>query len=347
MLSAHELYLFKTLTELNAVSGNEKQVRDYLKNVYTNLGYELITSDLGVVIAHKKSRKANAPKVYIDGHMDEVGFIVGNLLDDGTVKLIPIGGLSIKDVLDTSYRLTTSTGKEYIGFIKNKDDENITIDDLILEIGFMSKKELLDNDVNFGDMVTFVSDFVDEGDDLYSGKCIDNRYGIVLGLEVLEYFKDKELPFDLYVGGSLQEEVGLRSAKSIVNLLKPDLVIVLDCSRAKDEPSELGHIGEGLLIRFYDRVMIANKALLDLQINAAKKRNVPYQYFTTLGGTNAGSFHVEGSGTFTLNHCICAKSIHTPRAYMRGIDYVAARESLLEILENFDEKTLEMLRKSF
>ena len=335
----HEFELFKELTELDGIASRENQIRNYLKKKYQSLGLEIVNDNLGGCFAYKKSKNKDAFKVMIDAHMDEVGFIVSNFKDDGKLELIPIGYIEAKDANNVKAKLLNQNGETFIGDLISNEEE------MLLDLGFKSKEEALSKNINFNDMVTFINEF-HQGEDKnrYFGKAIDDRYGLVLGIEVLESLINKDLPFDLYVGGSVQEEVGLRGAGPIVNLIKPDLVIALDCSRAVLDNHKLGHIGEGVLLRFYDRSMVAFPELIALQKEACEKSNSKYQYFTTGGATNAGKIHLELNGILTLTHCICAINIHTSNTEMDSRDYQAAKSSLLYLLENLDKNTLEMLR---
>lgn len=343
-LTSLEFSQLKELTELHGVASFEDEIRDYLRKEYLAMGYELVYDNLGSIFAYKKSKVKNAPKVMIDGHMDEVGFVVSSINSDGTIGIIPIGGISESDAINATYRLKTRDGKTFIGTILNR--EVSSFDEFAIDFGFMNENEAKENGVNYFDMVTFVTEFKEIDEDLYTCKAIDNRYSLSLGLDILHHFKDIDLPFDLYVGGSVQEEVGLRGAPCILNVIKPDLAIVLDCSRAVTNPKGLGHIGEGVLLRFFDPSMVAFKELIYFQEECCIKSGVKYQYFATRGGTNAGAIHKSLNGVLTLNHCICALNIHTPVSTFRGIDYQSAKKSLIYMLNNFDAKKLEEFRKS-
>lgn len=342
-LTTLEFNQLKELTELHGIASFEDEIRDYLRKEYKAMGYKLVYDNLGSIFAYKKSKVKNAPKVMIDGHMDEVGFIVSSFNSDGSVGIIPIGGMSVLDILTATYRLKTRNGKTFIGTIINRDVDQF--EDVAIDFGFTSEEEAKQFGVNYFDMITFNTEFKEIGEDQYSCKAIDNRYSIALGLDILHHFKDIDLPFDLYVGGSVQEEVGLRGAPCILNVIKPDFVIVLDCSRAVIEFNKLGHIGEGVLLRFFDPSMVAFKELIEFQEECAIKSGAKYQYFTTRGGTNAGAIHKSLNGVLTLNHCICALNIHTPVSVFRGIDYQSAKKSLIYMLNHFDDKKLAKFRK--
>ena len=355
LLNELEIKYFKDLTQLNGVSGNEKQVAHYLVNEYSKLGLELVKDNLGSIFALKKSR--NNPtnlRVMIDAHMDEVGFIVKEIKDNGLVVPYPLGGFNYQTLLSNRVTLTTEEGKTFEGAIDSTpphllkgQSQEVNRDNLLMDFGFFSKEDALNNGVEIGNMISLKGEieFLNGGKRILS-KALDDRYGIILGLDILNILKDTDLPFDLYVGGSTQEEVGLRGVQTIYQEIKPDFAFVLDCSTAKDSisNSDFGKIGSGVLLRFVDSNMIASKALLKWQKEAVAKTNGKYQYFETMGGTNAGQVHLRN--VMTLTHCICARSIHTQSSIMDVSDYISARDSLVYMLKDFNRDKFNEFKES-
>lgn len=356
-LNEHQIKLFEDITQLNGVSGQEDEVRNYLKEAYKKLGYEITFDNLGSIIAFKKSKRPNAKRVFVVGHMDEVGFLVSNILENGLIKANAIGGLNSETLLSSRILLKNDEGEYFNGTIvalpphllKGAGNEKTPLSNMLFDFGFKSKQEVLDAHIHIGNMMVMEGkmSLLNKGERILT-KAIDDRYGIVLGLEVLEYFKDKELDYDLYVGGSVQEEVGCRGALTSAYTVNPDLAIILDCSPARDsngDTSALGQLGKGVLIRFMDGNMLAFKELLDLQIASAKKANVNYQYFDSPGGTDAGNIHKLNNGILTLTHCICARSIHTNSSIFDASDYLSARNSLLVLLKDLNDEAITKLQE--
>ena len=347
-LSNLEEKYFKEITQLIAPSGSEMEVSSYLIEEFNRLGYEIIKDNLGSVFALKKSKNPNAKKVMICAHMDEVGFYVRNILDNGMIKPVSVGGFNYNTLLSERLILVNKDGKKFYGMSDAlpphllKDSKNISEDDLLFDFGFQNKEEALKN-ISIGDFIVCEGQFnYTFNKESIISKAIDDRYGIILGLVILNELKDYDLDYDLYVGGTVQEEVGCRGALTSSYLIKPDLAIVLDCSPSRDSLSlnAIGKIGEGVLIRYFDRSMIANKKLLDLQIKACIDSSSKYQYFDSPGGTDAGVIHKNLEGILTLTHCICARSIHTSSTLMRISDYLDAKKSLIELLTNLINSSL-------
>lgn len=355
-LNKHQLQLFEDLTQLNGVAGQENEVAKYLKKAYLSLGCEILTDNLGSIIALKKSKNPNAKRVFVVGHMDEVGFMVLQVLSNGLIKANPIGGHNSETLLSSRVLLKTKKGDYLKGAIvalpphlmKNAGNEKTKIADMLFDFGFTSKEEAFAAGVYIGAMMVIEGKMeVLHNEERILTKAVDDRYGLVIGLEMLEALKDIELDYDLYVGGSVQEEVGCRGGQTSAYLVDPDLAIVVDCSPARDtsgDTSALGQLGEGVLIRFMDGNMIAFPELLDFQVECAKEANVKYQYFDSPGGTDAGNIHKLRDGVLTLTHCICARSIHTNSTIFDANDYLSARDSLLVILKKLNTKVIDDLK---
>lgn len=338
LLSELEEKYFKEITQINAISGNEIRLTKYLEKEYKKLNLELIKDNLGNILGYKKG-SSNKLKVLIDAHMDEVGFIVKDILPNGLIKPYLIGGFNLGTLESNRITLTNSLNKEFKGCILSISPhdlkrENIIKEDLIMDFGFNSKEEVLKNNINIGDMITLDGNFEILNDSKIMSKAIDNRYGIILGLTILNELKDYTLPFDLYVGGSVMEEVGLRGIGAIYENIKPDFAFILDCSSAKDYLADIGKIGDGVLLRFIDGGMIANKKLLEYQKEAIINTNGKYQYFETLGNTNASKIHLFN--VMTLTHCISGRQIHTNSTIIDINDFIYAKNSLIYMLKNLN-----------
>ena len=124
MMNRIEYGLFKILTELDAIASRENQVRDFLRAEYQKMGYEVINDHLGSIFAIKRSHAFNPFKVMVDAHMDEVGYIIGNFNDDGTMELIPIGGINPDEVDNQSVRVSKKHGGLVFGTIHKLEGEN-------------------------------------------------------------------------------------------------------------------------------------------------------------------------------------------------------------------------------
>ncbi|MFT2242586.1 M42 family peptidase, partial [Klebsiella pneumoniae] len=144
----------------------------------------------------------------------------------------------------------------------------------------------------------------------FVSKAWDNRYGCLIGIELLELVQDMELDVDLYVGANVQEEVGLRGARSAAELIEPDVAFVVDCSPANDMKGKQnlsGELGEGTLIRIKDGTMILKPTFRDFLLNKAQEHNIKHQYYISPGGTDGGEIHKANQGVPTAVIGVCAR----------------------------------------
>lgn len=351
ILNEEEINLLKEVTQLFGPSGDEFLVKEYLKNKYCELGMEIKEDNLGSIIAFKKSKVENAKKIMILAHMDEVGFMVNKIHENGCVSVLPLGSHNYSTLLSNRVVLKNNDGKFIKGTVSaasphlsNGKEEKSCIENMMIDFGYASKEELLNDNISIGNTLICEGNFevLNNGKRLLS-KAFDDRIGLALGLEILKEFQDKELNFDLYVGGSVQEEVGCRGALTCSHLVHPDLAIVLDCSPANDinTKNELGHLGEGVLIRVKDGNMIAFKDLINYQINLLKENNIKHQYFISNGGTDAGNIHKSFDGIKTLTYCLAARSIHTPSTILDANDYKEAKKGLICLINDINKRLKE------
>ena len=199
-ISNHSLELLKTLTQLNGISGHETEVRNYLKETYTCLGYETIKDNLGSIFAVKKCGKANAKKVLVVSHMDEVGFMVTGITSNGMIKATAVGGLNDQTLLSSRVLLKGEKGYLYgtIGSVpphlmSSADREKPTpLASMLFDFGFTSKEDALEAGAYIGAMMVLEGKFevLNNGKRLLA-KAFDDRLGLAVGIELLEQLKEQ------------------------------------------------------------------------------------------------------------------------------------------------------------
>jgi glutamyl aminopeptidase len=355
MLTKYETSLFKLFSEMNGISGVEDELSQYLYKHFKSLNLPIVTDNLGSIFAYKASKVKNAKKVMIIGHMDEIGFIVTEIKENGMIKLSGVGGINPLTLTSQRLKLKTKQKTYILGAIDATPPHLLkgvslgvpTVESLFADFGFTSKEEAVLQGVYLGAMVTFDAPFqvLNKGKRIL-GKAFDNRYSLVMILSLLKTLLDKELPYDLYLGATVQEEVGTRGAITSTYKIKPDFAIVLDCSPARDssgDKNELGQLGGGLLLRYIDASMIARPTLLAYQEKMAKKAKVKTQYYQSPGGTDAGAVHKQQEGVMTLTHCIVARSIHSPSTILDSEDFLSSKKTLLAILKDLNSDRLNVL----
>lgn len=344
--------IYKDLFTLEATSGFEKPVRDYMVNFMKDYKNFTIEKDhLGSVFAIKKAKDLNAPVVMVAGHMDEVGLMVVGITKYGMLKLQNIGGLNGEVFISQVLNVHTKDGiiKGVIGALPPhlKQSQQTQISDLILDIGAKTKEEALSFGVELGNMVLFDNPFYyTKNKQRVISKAIDNRYGCGLALEALKAFNDIELPYTLVVGATVQEEVGLRGAETAVNKFAPDIFLALDASPVNDMTSSdsLGQLGAGFLLRLYDPRNVMHTGLLDYFVKLAKKHKISYQYFTSKGGTDAAKALDLKDGVLATTIGLPARYIHSTAAMMDIDDLNSAKKMLFRVLKDLTPEKIKNLK---
>ncbi len=359
MLNEKSIQNLKELTELMAISGDESEVRDYLKLKYSAYTNEIVFDNLGSIMAIKRSKNPNAKTVMLLGHMDEVGFVIKDINERGCLRLAPIGGWWSQTLLGQRVIVKNRLGQKFKGTIgsipphlltQQDRDKPMELKHMLVDLGFTSKAEVISHNIKEGDTAILDGHFevLNDGKRLLA-KAFDNRYGCAMGLEILEALKDVELDINLAVGASVQEEVGTRGAQTIAYKIKPDAAIIFDCSPANDasgDASAFGQLGAGPLVRFIDANFLPHRGFINHYVDLLETHKIPYQYYQSLGGTDAGAIHRQYEGIMTLTMCICARNIHTSSSIIDTDDYLNAKTAVLKLLDTLNSDTIEVLKKA-
>lgn len=314
------LSYLKNLCLLDGISGRENNVRDYiLKKVnLSNDTDRFVTDAIGNLIIFKKGRKTPKNKVMISAHMDEVGFIVTYICDNGFLKFTNVGGVDSKVACGRA----VSVGENGVtGIIGQKamhlctGDEGLTckeLSSLYIDIGADSKEEA-EKLVSIGDSVHFKSDYVEFGGNKVKAKAIDDRFGCAVMLKMLE----GELEFDTYFAFLVQEEVGCRGAGPAVCRVRPDYAIVLEATTASDiafvaEENRVCIQGKGAVVSFMDRSTVYDMDLFKGAFSIAERNGIKIQPKTTVaGGNDAGTIHKSCEGVKTIAVSLPCRYIHS------------------------------------
>jgi endoglucanase len=347
--------LFKELTEASGISGFEDEISDimaaHLKGVAT-ISYD----NLGSLIAEKKGT-AESPKVMIAGHMDEIGFLVQSVTKEGFIKFLPVGGWWGHVALSQRVMVRTSKG-DCLGVIGSKaphilkPDEKkkvLEISEMYIDVGATEKFDVQKKlGVRPGDPIVPVSEFTILGNPkTYAAKAWDDRIGVAAVIDVLQK-AGKSHPNTLYGVGTVQEEVGLRGARTSSNMIEPDVAFAVDVTIATDTPGCDGageNLGAGVGIMVYDGSAIPSRRLRDLVIDTAEKNKIPY-VLTALarGGTDSGTIQFAKWGVPCLTFAIPTRYIHGHVGVLHRVDYDNLVKLLLAVVKRLDKKTLATLK---
>ncbi|MDV3195955.1 MAG: M42 family metallopeptidase [Candidatus Phytoplasma stylosanthis] len=341
----------KDLTMLNGVPGQEKQVNSYIKENIKDFVDKIEYDNLGSLIAYKGN---NGPKIMLAGHVDEIGLMVTEITKEGFIKFQTLGGWSTNVMLAQKWKIHTSKGfltaitgakPPHVLSIADRH-KNPESKDLFLDLGVYSKEEVEKLNVKIGDMITPYSEFeILNNEDFIVGKAFDNRVGALIVMEVLENLKDNQ---NIFVGAfTVQEEVGLRGARTSTNKIKPLVSIAIDTGIADDFPGEtnsrnISSLGKGPQISCYDSGLIPHKGLRDLAIKIAQDNNIPFQEPKPTGGqTDASIMHLQNEGSATITISVPTRYIHSHTSVINKKDIEYTIELLVLLIKELDSKKVE------
>ncbi len=344
-MNQQSINLLKELTTKIGISGDEKKVSRYLNERYIGLCDEVIYDNLGSIFAVKKCGKENAKRVMVCAHMDEVGFLITDIHENGLLSFIKIGSVENSTLYASRVKIVTESD-EIIGTIVGNEDAiaKPDIKGFRMDVGATSKNEVENLGIHVGASAVLDGEFHLLNDKRMLAKAIDSRSGCALGVELLEAVKDMHFDFDLYVGASVMEEVGQRGGTTATGMIQPDMGIVLDGGKANDfngKNNDVGQLGKGVLVRYYDKGMMPNRGLLDTLVSTCQNNNICYQYYYSMGTTDSAWVHKLFSGCPTLTVGVCARNPQTGNAEIDCDDYHCAKEALIHVVKGLNENKIQ------
>lgn len=350
------LEMLRSLTNAPGVSGFEGPARGIMRRYLEPFG-EVSGDHLGSIICRKVG-KDGGPKIMLAGHLDEIGFMVTRITDDGFLKFQPLGGWSDHVLAAQRVEVYTRSGPT-IGVIGSKAPHIMTAEergklcekkDMFIDVGARSREEAESFGIRLGDPIVPFSPFtVMRNPKLLMAKAWDNRFGCALAIEVLRRVQSH--PNILYAVGNAQEEVGLRGAITTTNLIAPDVGIVLETSVAGDMPGvkpdeARGKLGDGPVILLYDGSMIPHTGLRDFVVDTARQHDIPYQLDSLATyGTDGARIQVFGAGVPTLVVGVPVRYIHSHAGIMHRDDFDNAARLLVAVVQQLDGRVMQELRQ--
>jgi endoglucanase len=346
--------LLKELTEAHGISGYEAPVRAVVREKLEPLG-ELSQDKAGSVICRKEGMESK-PRVMLAGHMDEIGFMVKHITKEGFLKFLQLGGWFDQVLLGQRVIIKTRKNGDIVGVIGAKPPHLLPADertkvvlkkDMYIDVGASSREEVEKIGVRPGDPVVPRADFVKLANEkTYLSKAFDDRVGTALVISALEALQDKDHPNAVYGAVTVQEEVGLRGARTSAWVVDPDVAIILESDIAGDVPgieAEVSSVklGAGPTVLLYDGSMIPNGRLRDFVIDTAEAAGIPLQLsYVEAGGTDGGAIHQHKTGVPTVVIGVAARHIHSHGAIIHRDDYDSAVKLLTEVITKLDAKTV-------
>ena len=312
----------KDLSNLSSVSGNEREVRKYIKEYAGRYG-ETYVDTMGNLYVHKPGR---GKVVMACAHMDEVGMMVKGITKEGLLAYDEVGIDSrvcvSKRVLVGPNRISGVIGTKAI-HLQDREDlkKAIKHSELYIDIGAESEEDAL-RYVSIGDYVSFDTEFERFGDDKVKGKALDDRVGCTVVMELLK----NEYDCDFYGVFTVQEEVGTRGAMAAAYQVQPDVALIFEGTTANDMDTEdvfqfVTKVGNGPAISMMDKGTIVKRSIFEEMVNTARDNSIPYQIRQgTLGGNDAGAIHKSGTGALAIGLSVPCRYIHGPVAVCSADD---------------------------
>jgi putative aminopeptidase FrvX len=352
------LTMLKDLTDARGIPGNEKEARDVMENYIKPYADKVYTDNLGSLIAEKAGDK-NGPKIMIAGHLDEVGFMVTRIDEKGFVYFQTVGGWWSQVMLAQRVTIMTAKG-DVTGVIGSKPPhilsaearkKPVEIKDMFIDIGAADQAEAAEFGVRPGDSIVPYFEFTQlKNEKMLLAKAWDNRIGCAIAIEVLKQLKGQDHPNIVYGVGTIQEEVGLRGAKTSTNMIKPDIGFGVDVGIAGDTPGISDQdadskLGDGPQIILYDASMVSHKGVRDLIVDTAEEHSIPFQYATMAGGgTDSGSIHLTANGVPALSITVATRYIHSHAAILHRDDFENAVKLIVEAIKKLDNDKVKEIR---
>lgn len=322
--------LLKELVGTYGPSSNEKIVRDYITEEIKDFVDETFVDALGNLIARKKG---NGKKIMISAHMDQIGLMVIDIDKDGFLRFTNIGGIS--PFISISQKVVFENGTIGVVYAEPVDDiSKLKLENMYIDIGAFSKEEA-EKKISVGDICIYKSEYVENENAVFT-PYLDDRVGCFIAIEALKEIKN---PInDLYFVFSVQEEVGLRGAKTAAYRVSPDFGISLDVTSNGDTPKAkrfaIG-LNKGAAIKVKDNSIICHPKIKELLVKLAQENDIPYQMeVLEFGGTDSGAIHVNKEGVPSGVISIPTRYVHSTIEMASKNDIINCTKLLIKFLEN-------------
>jgi len=350
--------LLRELSEAFGTSGYEDRVVEILRKYFDNHA-ELMRDRIGSIIA-RKAGTSQRPKIMFAAHMDEIGFIVTEITKEGFIKFLPVGGWWHGGLPGMKVRIKTKKGEIIPGVIGLKPIHELSpeerkkfpkIEQMYIDVGAtktFSPSEKLN--IRPGDPIVPDAKFeILSNSDLCLSKAWDDRVGCALLVDLLNNLVAAEHPNTVYLVGTVQEEVGLRGAKTAAFGVAPDFGFALDVSICRDTPGNTNgaveKLGAGVGILIYDHTMIPHAKLKDFVCELADLNNIPYHFTAIKGGYDTGAIHLTNIGVPSLALGIPCRYVHTGSSIISLEDYESLLNLITLIVKNLNEEMMEQIMK--
>ena len=352
---ASSLALLEELTNADAPSGFEGPVRDILRTRWQGLLQNLHTDGVGNLLGELPGGSGQ-PRVLLMAHMDEVGFLVRFIDDNGFVYFHSVGGSYNQSVLTQRMTILTPKGPivGYTGFKSghafqgNERNEMVQLRDMFLDVGASSRREAIELGIRPGLPIAYRTRFEPlNGTGRFLAKAWDARVGLATITEVVQNLQSQPHPNTVQVAATVQEEIGMRGAAVVYETFQPDIVINIEIGIASDFPLKAspkeaqGTLGDGPSVFVFDGSVIPNHNFVDWIIAQAEANDIPYQFESVSGyGEDASRLQLAGKGVPVVNLGITTRYGHGQSGVIDIADYRNAVELVTTLVRGLDQETV-------
>jgi endoglucanase len=315
--------LLRKLSNAHGVSGSEGSVYSVIKKELKGYVDEIHEDTMGNLIAVKKG---NTFKVMLAAHMDEIGLMVKYVDDKGFIRFVALGGW-YDPVLYTQRVVLHAAGGPVYGVIGGKPvhmmneeerKKGVKLDDMFIDVGAVNKEEVANLGIDVGTPITIDREFRELANSRVTGKAFDNRAGVAMLIKTLRTVKS---PLTIYGVFTVQEEVGLKGARTSAYTIEPDVAIATDVTipgdhpgiELKDAPVEMGKGPVITLVDSSGRGLIADRRVVKWLKDTADANGIAVQMEVGSGGTtDATAIHLTKGGIPSTTISPATRYIHTP-----------------------------------
>jgi putative aminopeptidase FrvX len=321
----------KRLVEAYGPSGHEEQVRELIRTEIADWADEISLGRLGNVVALRRGTPGDAPatRIMLVAHMDEIGVMVTHVDDEGFLRFVPIGGLSLATLVGGRVMFGDGT-VGVIGVERRARSQLPKLEQLYIDVGAKDKASC---PIEVGDAAVFKRGLEDLGDQLVA-KAMDDRLGCAVLIETMRRLNGS--PHDVYFVFSTQEETTQAGAQTTAYQVAPDVALAVDVTDVGDTPQALKvatKLGAGPAIKVRDGGMIAHRRVKDWMIQCAEEKRLPHQREVLLtGSTDARLVQTTREGVPAGALSIPCRYVHTVSEMVDYADVQNSVELLLALL---------------
>lgn len=353
-----QLEFIRNMSDANGAPGFEDEVVKVVRD-YVGDHFELCEDKMRNLIIRPKNYDDSLPTLMLDGHSDEVAFMVQSIQANGLIKFVALGGWFSQNVGASKVRIRNTEGDYITGLVASKPphfmkpEERtriVQIADMLIDVGASSYEEVVEKfKIEPGAPIVphAIFEYIETNDTMI-GKAFDNRLGCALVVETLLKVKDMDLKVNVVGAISSQEEIGTRGSQLTAKYIKPDVAIVFEGTPADDShrgPYEAqGALHKGTQIRHRDNSMVGNPHFIKYARDIAKAKNIKFQdAIRQGGGTDAGKIHLTEKAVPTLVFGVPVRYAHTHFGISSYDDFKTTIEWAVEIIKDFDASKLNLL----